>query len=502
MYIYPYVRKSFLLSNTVLLLFGIGLILLAAFCLWVYKQRATPSFRTHHIGMDKLVLILTAMLCLWQCYSAYNLFFSTGWDAGIIEENAKSIAGGHSFTHKSYFSFYPNNLFTTYFYALILKLNSVVGVFAGEYEMMSIVLLNCLINAFSCFLVYKTARLFASEKLAFIGYSLAVFSFGLSAWNVICYSDSLTLFAPILSFYLYAKPHSRMPVCRSISGLLAVAVSMVCYFIKPQCAIPTIAIILIEIVRVFDRFQPKKLIKPIALCLTVALTFVCVNGLLEVGNRKMQLTVDSEKKLGVTHFLMMGMNEKTCGVYSGDDVTFSHSFETAQARNAANLQEAKQRIQKMGPVGLSRHLVKKLIVTFHDGTFAWGVEGNFYRQKNQHVNGKASPFLQSLYYNGGKRYTYLSTAQQFIWLAILFLSFLSAATFKKRHLRKGLAALWLTILGVTLYEMLFEVRARYLYIFVPIFCVLAVIGIKNTLHILLRAFDALAKKLRKGVTKQ
>ena len=35
------------------------------------------------------------------------------------------------------------------------------------------------------------------------------------------------------------------------------------------------------------------------------------------------MKLDSNRKIGLTHFLMMGLNTKTNGVWSGEDVSFS-----------------------------------------------------------------------------------------------------------------------------------------------------------------------------------
>lgn len=39
--------------------------------------------------------------------------------------------------------------------------------------------------------------------------------------------------------------------------------------------------------------------------------------------------------------------------------------------------------------------------------------------------------------------------------------------------------LMLSIAGLTLFEVLFEARARYLYTYAPVFCILAAIGIEK-----------------------
>ena len=59
----------------------------------------------------------------------------------------------------------------------------------------------------------------------------------------------------------------------------------------------------------------------------------------------------------------------------------------------------------------------------------------------------------------------------------LVLSFVSAL--KKEKKNGSLSVLWLTAVGIAMYLVLFEQRARYVYIFAPVFCVLAAVGLET-----------------------
>ena len=58
------------------------------------------------------------------------------------------------------------------------------------------------------------------------------------------------------------------------------------------------------------------------------------------------------------------------------------------------------------------------------------------------------------------------------------LAFLSALRKEKKN--GSLNALWLTAVGIAMYIVLFEQRARYVYIFAPVFCVLAAVGLETS----------------------
>lgn len=500
-YVKYYCKKTFLFSNGGILL-TLLLLLIGGVLLYRLLESRRPTLaRRRFPNTDKLVLGVTAVLFLWQCYVAYNIFFLTGWDAQIILKAAQDIAYDRYANWSHYFSKYPNNLFITYFYAILLRINESYGFFRSEIDVMTIIVVNCFINALSCLLVYKTACVFTEKKTALLAYAAAVLCFGLSPWTVIPYSDALALFIPLLSVFLYVVPIERRRF-KTLCRLAAVAVSILGYFIKPQCAIVAIAIMLIEAVRLFSGFSFKKLLRPVAMGLAIVCVFTCVNGLINVANDKADMELNEDRRIGITHFLMMGQNKTSCGVYWGQDVDFSLSFDNPQERSAANLKRTADRLRGMGFVGWMEHLGRKMLVTFNDGTFAWGVEGNFYRVVLDEPNDKMAPFLRSIYYNTNSRSRIPASLRHAVWIAIL--AFAAMSVFVKGNYphKYRLPVLWITMLGFILYEALFEVRARYVFIFVPLLCVLAAVGFDNAVRLLRGGTNYLISKLPKRECKK
>lgn len=214
-------------------------------------------------------------------------------------------------------------------------------------------------------------------------------------------------------------------------------------------------------------------------------TLLCLTmnaNLLQKQYEKIGVELDPEQKFGAAHFLMMGLNRESGGVYSQEDVDYSRSFATAKERNTANLQTAFARLKQMGLKGYFSHIGKKMLTTYNDGTFAWYTEGAFYIPVVDNVNTLAAPLLKSIYYENGQYYSYFQLTEHVVWIAILLLS-LAASFIKVNDSRcYALTTLMLSIIGLTLFEILFEVRARYLFIFVPIYCVLATMGVEYLIN--------------------
>ena len=499
-------RKNFLFSNPAIL--WITIVLLVAVIIWRYVKvyqlsKLTLWQKRKPFKMDKIVIVLSLALFCLQFYISYNIFFVTDWDVGVILKQVDILLNdGDKSRYLNYFSNYPNNLFITYIYYYIMKLNESWGIFTGVYASMCIVTLNCVINSFSCWLTYKTAKLFTSEKWAFGAFCMVALSCGLSSWTAVCYSDALMLFVPITAVYLYARPYKNQ-LFKLLGLMAAISLSIAGYFVKPQASFAGIAIIVIELFRLFDRFSLKTILRPIAIGLATLLTVVCVTGIINDNTEKLGVQIDENREFGYAHFLMMGINEEGGGAYSGPDVTFSRSFETKQERDAANMQVFKDRVKEMGFGRIFTHIQKKMLTTFNDGTFAWGREGAFLVEVPENLNDKVSPYLKSLYYDrGGERYIYLSSFQQLVWMIIMFLAFGSVFLKKAFKQKWEISVMWVILLGFVAYEMLFEVRARYFYIFAPIVCVLAIIGSKNIVEFVSDKIPFATNLLKKAIKRK
>lgn len=479
-------KQTFLLSNIALLLFGIALFVL--FLSLNRLQQVKLSWHRPTVSSDVLIYGLCLLLFSAQLYISYNIYFETGWDAGLLTENARNLMHKHSVDIR-YFSNYPNNLLYFFFELFVFKLNKYFSIFSDTQQVLCVITVNCALNTLSCLLVYKTAARLTRKLYAFFGFFLAVLSFGLSPWNVICYTDALGLIFPILTLYVFIRPAKH----KWLSYVLSAFIGTLGYFIKPQCFILLIAVFLIEGIYALSE---KHLLKPLLLSLlTVAITFFAVKAGTGFLCSHYHIQLDNEQSFGIAHFWMMGLNPEKKGVYSAEDVRYSRSFVTASERTQANIAVGKQRLQEMGFFGTLKQLAQKMLTLYNDGTFAWGKEGNFLQTVFDPPNTKTAPFLRSIYYPDGSRYLYFTTFEQFIWLMILLLGAAGLfSSFSHKH-AKILNILWLTWIGLTVFELLFEVRARYLYTNVPLFCVLAAVGIENIRRLFCRITEKLSARL-------
>lgn len=455
-----YGKNDLLVSNLVLFIF----VIIVSIIFFLVSKKIKLNF-----NIDRAVLIIDILLLIYQIFMGLNTYFVTGWDAGGLIDMA--INRGF---YINYMSTYPNNLLLLYIEIFIARINGLLDIFKGDVasKYTIFLLLNIVINNITCLLTYKCASLYLNKKYALLCYILGVLLFGISPWTIVFYSDSVGILFPILFFCLYSIPKFKEVKKPNVYTLLLVLIGIFAYFIKPQCVIILIAIVFYEM---FSNFKNKKKLLKIGLCML--LIILCISpiqkGLIYIA-RYANAPLDSEKAFGPAHYLMMGLNVDSGAGYSQDDVNFSQSFSTKSERNKANLNECVNRIQNMGFSGLMEHLFKKALKIFNDGTFAWGNEGNFYNITVEN-NSASAKLLRSIYYTDGDNYKYFNVFEQFMWLLVF--TFVMASIIKKPSDSKSI--LLLAILGLTLFELLFEARARYLYTYLPIFCLVAGFGIKD-----------------------
>lgn len=461
-------KITFLLPNWVLC--GGALVISLLLVLLVCRQRQKRWMGDAIRWLDRMVPWICLGLFCVEVYISFCIFFQPGWDPGTLWKRAWQRIYGDSWG--DYFSRYPNNLLLLLLETFLLRFNSAFGIFPGDYAQMCCIVVDCAAITLSCLLTYRLLKNLTTRGWALVGFLLCVLLAGLSPWMCIFYSDTLGILFPILTLYLYTKPGKikRNRICGILVGCVG-------YFLKPQCIIMVIAILCMEVVYAIKEKKKERALWGAGMAaLSIAVILVLSNVLVwryESANIKLE----KEESFGMAHFFMMGLNEETTGGFSSEDVDFSASFATSAERTQGDIARARTRLQQMGPGGYLLHLGKKLLMTFHDGTFGWWVEGTFYTPLVDAPNTHIAPALRSLYYRDGGKHELWKLAAQAIWMATLLLGTLYGLLSLKKEGRFEVSVLKLALFGTVLFLLLFECRARYLFMHIPLFCCLAGLGL-------------------------
>lgn len=446
-----YTQKAGRLSNILCTLLGLSGVLLLSIVIHLLAGKIK-------VKDDKSVMLwLNAFLGGILLFSSYHYYFRTGWDAGVVIQEAVKIAEGRfPELWNFYFDRCYNNIFITVIFSWVIRAGRLLP-FGNDY--LYLVMLQCVIWAYTGYLLYCVAsQLFEQKRTAFLVWMVYVVLVGMSPWVAVPYTDTAAMPVVITLLYLWLKGRISF-----FFGFLTI----VGYFIKPQVVILVIALALMKVVDTdIERKRQKKFGKQVGwLAAGLAVGWV----LAYAGQTSSHIVITGEDSFGIPHYLMLGLNEETDGIFSDSDFLFSQSFSTKAERNQANLQEINNRLKNMGAMGLMRHLKNKLLVAYEDGTFAWGSEGGFFTELYYSGLPALREKFREFYIPEGKNYKLFLNLEQCCWMAVLFLA---TFTFTGNKKDKRFPVLALSVIGATLFEMLFEVRARHLFLYIPIFLLL------------------------------
>lgn len=466
-------KNTFLFSNPVLLSVGLVSLVLLSWCYYKKKARIDAFF-------DKLPLKticgLSIALFLVQAYVFYNMYFLSGWDVKEVSSAALSIASDGEMGEISnlYFSYYPNNFLLTWILSKLYVLNLHMGN-AVEYTYCAILFQSAL-SCWTGYLLFRVVGDLTKKTYAYLAWAVFAVHVALSPWISIPYTDAMSLCIPLLILRMYQLTRNGKHLVIKWAGIGFAA--FFGFKLKPQCVIVFIAVVISEALDWMENTGKgqagKKLRNGIAaVCAGVLALLLCSQVIVP----SMHIETDAEQEISLPHFAMMGLNTEHNGAYLQGDVDYSLSFSTKEERTAGNIETIQQRLNEMGIEGLVRHLAKKTLINYGDGTYAWSREGNFYSVLLEDRNETVSPFLKSLYYTSGENYQYFETFQHYIWILLVFCTcgvFLYPLSKKKDGAAERVIIL--SIIGITLFETIFEARARYLFAYSPFYIIAAILG--------------------------
>jgi len=306
--------KPNLLSISSILPFGAAVLLFAAvtlICSFAGKRKCASER-----GFYLILALIFLFVFIIQLFISYNFYFYTGWDAGIVTDTAYNMAARKVFEFPaSYYEIYPNNLFITYFLVVLYRIGFKV---IPSHPYALVLVTNNLAVCAGIFLavicIYKiTNKKAVTLAAAFMGILIGAFS----PWIVIPYTDTYSmLFAALAIFSALFLKGVYKYLFFSFSCFIG-------YLFKPTVFIILIAAVILGIVNLLSgqKIEYKKAAAMLCCVAIAAASAFSVKHIL-VTRKKLS----AEKSMTITHYLMMGLNSETEGVYSSDDVKYSRNI--------------------------------------------------------------------------------------------------------------------------------------------------------------------------------
>lgn len=422
------------------------------------------------------------------------IWFPQGWDVSQVTGTAYNLNAGNLIGNDTYYSIYPNNVPMAFILYRIYSFAANSGLYSLKPEFLWIQVICGMISIAGMAMCLTIQKLTNHVGAVLAGFVLYVACIGISPWKTVPYTDMYALLFPILSLCLYVYYYyAKNNIVRMIYFGLAFLTGVLGSLVKPTVLIVAVAIGLVEVSHlVFHMKQEWKqaLIKLGLIVLTVFLYKGALNHIYE------ETGYEPNKEISATfhHYMVMGLNQDTTGSYSSEDAALIGQYPNREERIEVQMGMVAARIKEMGLVGYLKFLLTKTVMTFNDGTFNWGREGVYYLDKYPVLSQGAYAFaLKNIFWPEHQYSETYHTICQTVWLAVLF-ALPGLCLYKKYN--RGLNLILLSILGIMLYLMLFEARARYLICFTPIFILGAVIGIVRYFELVQIALKKLAALLK------
>ena len=209
-----------------------------------------------------------------------------------------------------------------------------------------------------------------------------------------------------------------------------------------------------------------------------------------------QYDYNADMEIGWSNYMYNGLNEDTTGACSGEGLEIVRSFAGTDknTRIQYEMEGIRKRIGDRGIWGTIRFWLRKQVMNFNDGTFSWYQEGYFQAWEYPlNIDSSGKEALRAFYWQDGSNYIWFTTISQGLWLFVLLgviteagmLLWTAVSTIRRPKYRteENLSdrlclstVMIVTFIGMFLFVMLFEARARYLYNTIPVFSVMAVFG--------------------------
>ena len=356
----------------------------------------------------------------------------------LTEINSLNDTG--SILNSVYYSVYPNNRF------LLIILYGLQEIIPISNQILFSLLSTICISVMSLF-TYKTVNKVLNLNKGLLSLFICVLSPIFYLYVSYYYTDVLMLpFASILIYLIVKTKDEKNLKSNVLYGLLIGIIAIIGYKIR------AVAIFILVAYFVYLIFTKKILIvlkKFAPIIIGAILTITCIDTI----ENKFFTNVNVDKEFPMTHWIMMGVNEKSYGYYSQDDYNLSSSASNVSERTDLNIKEIKNRLSDLGPFGTVKLLVVKLVSV-------WG-KGDYSYQKYLELVNNFNPSYSYLLEDKNIVINYLL---QFSKIVVMFMAIISLINIYKSG-KKSIIAI--SLFGAVFFYLVWEVCPRYGLSFLP-----------------------------------
>lgn len=493
---YNQLHKIVTIEGNKVLLLCVVIVLIVLLILY-YFIRKIPYNRYTKLGVVIATIITCVLFYAVNVHISKCIAFYGGWDCGMVANSARWIYEGSDLGYDDYYTIYSNNIPITWLLYKLYCFSSGFSAYPYNPEFVWIQF-QCLMFTLAVFFTVMTVLIICKRiAVTILTLLMNIIFLGLSPWKIIPYTDASTIAIPIFIIFLYTLFLQLKNKWKYLIWLLLSFVGVLGGIMKATCYVTLIAVVMVDIT--WTVFIKEKGIYKIKKLLLKVFLFACGYMIASYCKYGMYQTLnyeyDYDMEIGWSNYLFNGLNDDTTGACSGEglEIVRSYAGNFRNERVAYELERVKERIADKGITGLLTFWLRKQVMNYNDGTFSWYQEGFFNAWAYEDiVESSWKQPLREFYWNEGKNYLLFTTLSQGIWIFVLLGVIVEAGVvllksmirLKKQNncTEQCLEEMQirticiLIFIGIFLFVMLFEGRARYLYNTIPVFSTMAVIG--------------------------
>ncbi len=404
----------------------------------------------HKVKEEKsnlIAIIITIGFFGLLCLAGYVMTSIPTYDLPDVQREALwMLQNNGEFTNNTYFSMYTNQIPLTILVYYIYKIATIFNI--GNLNLFAMVI-NSFFIAITAFFTYLSVKKIENHKLALATLLFFVINpiFYISASYF--YSDTLCMPFSAIAIYMFISAIKSENIKKRISlWILGGIILAIGFKIRVVIGIIIIAILIGLVLR-------NKIKKCYTDIIFIIIGFLIGIALCTLIENRANPKIDENLKFPVTHWIMMGMNAKSNGMYTANDLYYTRSFETYSEKIDKNLSMIKKRISQLGINGMIDLLKTKLSVS-------WSYGGYDYIDKLSNVE-----HINAVYeYISGNKKIFFIYFMQICKTTILVVYLFSIAK-EYRSSNKKYTILNIAVFGALLFYELWESKDRYSLSFLP-----------------------------------
>ena len=362
----------------------------------------------------------------------------------MISENNLTITG-------SYFSKYTNQIPLLIFTYGFTKIGSIFGITDA---LLMGTIFNALFIALTGYFIYLIGKEIKGPKTGLLALIFMIINPIFYLYSSYFYTDTLCMPFAVIGLYLIIK---SIKTDNTKNKILLGILSGLIFFIGLKVRI-VVVILLIAIIGFI--LINKKIVDKLKIYIALFLGLIIGFLGFKVVYNYFDIDLNENAEFPITHWIMMGLNEEYTGGYNNPDHDLTYNEPTYEEKKERNIEEIKNRVKELGPIGLIKLEGMKIARTWSSGNY--GV----YAKLNNTSDGTG---LYEYLGGYGNANIFMKYSLQILKTYISFMILLGLIQImKKKEVEYNYdSIIYIALFGAILFYIIWEAAQRYSLSFLP-----------------------------------